>query len=427
MESSSKRSEPRNLDRLSELPDSLILNIFEFLPMNDVVSTQILSRRCKNLWITTPYLHFDCKSAADCDKFRHFVSLALLCWSGKRIQKFKLSNLTFSDKSLISDVVLWVRFAVDNGVEELETTSFKFTGNLYTDSYRVPNCLYSCSSLQKLSFLGDVNGINGNLVQWNQLKWLKLLCLKEGTQDEIDLVLSGIPMLEVFEFIFIQDNNSSLNFRSNSLKALYVYMSMRHKDGMSKDTELRIWTPNLEILDIRGGTSKIHHVWVTRSQIIPTMRHVKGLTLTHHFIQILGFEACKGLIPPSMSVVFLSLYGSFEEHIYTVGLLEILPKLKKLVIVDHESKYVDPNRKSFKPNSSKPFLVELRTVDITWNTRDFSIFPLIEIMLRCASKLEKMVFRVKRTVPPSELILTSQTKLLRMPRSSPNAELICEI
>ncbi|KAL6585136.1 hypothetical protein OROMI_004425 [Orobanche minor] len=396
MESSSKRSEPRNLDRLSELPDSLIFNIFEFLPMNDVVSTQILSRRWKNLWITTPYLHFDCKFAADCDKFRHFVSRALLCWRGKRIQKFKLSNLIFSDKSLISDVVLWVRFAVDNGVEELETTSFKFTGNLYTDSYRVPNCLYSCPSLQKLSFLGDVNGINGNLVQWNQLKWLKLLCLKEGTQDEIDLVLSGIPMLEVFEFIFIQDNNSSLNFRSNSLKALYVYMSMRHKDGISKDTELRIWTPNLEILDIRGG--------------------------------VLGFEACKGLIPPSMSVVFLSLYVSFEEHIYTVGLLEILPKLKKLVIVDHESKHVDPNTKSFKPNSSKPFLVELRIVDITWNTRDFSIFPLIEIMLRCASKLEKMVFRVKRTMPPSELILTSQTKLLRMPRSSPNAELIfCEI
>ncbi|KAL8509599.1 hypothetical protein ACS0TY_016721 [Phlomoides rotata] len=45
-------------DRLSELPDSLIHLILSFLPIRDVVSTTLLSKRWENLWTTVPYLNF---------------------------------------------------------------------------------------------------------------------------------------------------------------------------------------------------------------------------------------------------------------------------------------------------------------------------------------------------------------------------------
>ncbi|KAL8525374.1 hypothetical protein ACS0TY_014849 [Phlomoides rotata] len=46
------------VDRLSELPDSLIHLIFSFLPMRKVLSTTLLSKRWKNLWTSVPYLNF---------------------------------------------------------------------------------------------------------------------------------------------------------------------------------------------------------------------------------------------------------------------------------------------------------------------------------------------------------------------------------
>ena len=73
------------------------------------------------------------------------------------------------------------------------------------------------------------------------------------------------------------------------------------------------------------------------------------------------------------------------------------------------------------------YLLHLRRVEITWIVHDYSMFPFIKILLKYASKLEKMVFRVFRgsslSVPPESLFLAAQ-KLLTMPRTSPYAEVI---
>ncbi|XP_057771471.1 F-box/LRR-repeat protein At3g26922-like isoform X8 [Salvia miltiorrhiza] len=138
------------------------------------------------------------------------------------------------------------------------------------------------------------------------------------------------------------------------------------------------------------------------------------------------------------NVKSLELRYCFSDYKLLVGLLESFPQLKKLVIVCSGGYGTHENRESlnfdaksylkFEAYPPKSFL-QLRTVVVTWDEDD-DVFPFLEYLLKYAINLEKMVVNVKGIMPPQlpskSLFLASQ-KLLRMPRSSPTAQLVfCE-
>ncbi|KAL5698935.1 hypothetical protein ACHQM5_029905 [Ranunculus cassubicifolius] len=47
-----------SVDRLSELPDSILHHIFSSLETREIVQASLLSRRWRGLWTSTPYLNF---------------------------------------------------------------------------------------------------------------------------------------------------------------------------------------------------------------------------------------------------------------------------------------------------------------------------------------------------------------------------------
>lgn len=151
--------------------------------------------------------------------------------------------------------------------------------------------------------------------------------------------------------------------------------------------------------------------------------------------QVLGAMNKKCLLSPLSKVKFLKFSASFSKHEQIAGLLQIFPKLKRLVIEDkiegdlvyedeNEDDYQDDRDSlEFEANFPNSFLLHLKTVEVTWVKGDRSIFLFIEILLKYASKLEKMVFRM----PSSRLFYSpfmASQKLLRMPRSSPTARVI---
>ncbi|XP_022880233.1 uncharacterized protein LOC111397503 [Olea europaea var. sylvestris] len=71
------------------------------------------------------------------------------------------------------------------------------------------------------------------------------------------------------------------------------------------------------------------------------------------------------------------------------------------------------------------FLMHLRIVKIEWFYYETLILPLIEFVMKHASVLDKMVIEVRmpKSVGPECSVLAAQ-KLLRMPRSSPIAEVV---
>ncbi|KAL8549975.1 hypothetical protein ACS0TY_008702 [Phlomoides rotata] len=453
-------------DRLGELPDSLILHILSFLPMRDVVSTTFLSKRWENLWTILPILNFSDiirdRSHNDQHRVRNFVNRALLFWKGTKLKKFTIDIEHGFDKSLAGDMDLWLRFVVENKVEELNLRlPYKGVENLEVDNedlYRAPQCLNSCSSLRKLSLFGCNLLVHGS-VSWNQLKNLSMegFCFSEGM---INRILSGTPQLEVFRLCLVE-SNANLNIRSKCLKKLKIIKHLFYRgEQPSLDSVLRICCPNLETLKISGvfygkclftnvssltdatldlydltyhefndsmyyDAPGIKVLGETMRHVFSTFQHVERVTLSSGFFQVIGASLKKNLFSPLPNVVFLKVeVDDLIELVEMVHHLEIFPNLKMLVIEDqsYPPGINAENYSEFKTNLTKSCMLQLKIIEITSNFYNSSMFRYVEFLLKHCSMLEKLVVQTISRLQARSLEIAE--RLLRMPRSSPTAEVI---
>ncbi|KAL8523369.1 hypothetical protein ACS0TY_013360 [Phlomoides rotata] len=432
-------------DRLSGLPLSLIHHILSFLPMRDVVSTTLLSKGWVDLWTTVPCLNFceDNRIRRERSWIQNFVNRALILWNGVRILKFKIDVKSSYDSSLVcvSDVNAWTRFAVRNKVEELEIITI---GECWA-----PQCLKSCSSLRKLSLV-DCNLQFHGTPSWNRLKSLTIRQLfgSRISGDMMNRILLGSPELEEFE-VRLFDSYEILSIRSRSLKKLKMENLLRSND---KGSPLRICCPNLETLEISGMICECMFSDVsslieasfsiylnqftenvdellgeTLKQVFSTIQHVEKVSLSDVCVQVLVATHKKYLHSALPSVKFLKL-NLGHEFGDVIDLLGIFPNLKVLLIKHQDYTRMPPdfNAVNYMEVESNLFLLELKTVEISSNFYDFSIFGFIEFLLKHAVKLERLVLRFFSWATPcrQEKLFRISEKLLTMPRSSPTAKVI---
>lgn len=139
----------------------------------------------------------------------------------------------------------------------------------------------------------------------------------------------------------------------------------------------------------------------------------------------------KNILSPFPNVRYLKINGILEEYEEIVHLLEIFPKLERLVL--KQVKKLANNRQvgnakasqhKFGANFPDSFLRELCSISIDWMDGQDCVFPLIEMLLKHANELEKMVFTVKESADSSNSLLLASQKILKMPKSSPTAEII---
>ncbi|GAU29481.1 hypothetical protein TSUD_65160 [Trifolium subterraneum] len=116
-----KRVRRHDQDRLSDLPDCVLIHILSFLDTKDTVQTCILSTRWKYLWKTIPTLILHTAGFCSIEKFAIFVSKI---WT-LRDTKTPLHAL---DLQLAMDVI--------------------------ADSYAILSCVSSCRALASLKLHG---------------------------------------------------------------------------------------------------------------------------------------------------------------------------------------------------------------------------------------------------------------------------------
>ncbi|KAL8505254.1 hypothetical protein ACS0TY_016473 [Phlomoides rotata] len=460
-------------DRLSELPNSLILHILSTLPMRNVVRTTLLSKRWNNLWTTIPCLnfcYFTYVKKEEVERIRNFINRALMLWKGIKILKFKIYIITYLEVSLAIDIDLWVRYAVEHNVEELEIHIHP----LENDEYWAPQCLNSCSSIRKLSLA--VEGYNLRIhgsPAWNQLTSLQIhdSCFSDCLVNQIML---GAPQLEVFDLRF-EENYENLNILSGSLKKLKIEKCCDDVDP-TLHTMLRICCPNLETLEVSGVSySKCLLTNVSSltdatfgfddelynykpgidllreffRQFLPTIQHVEMVTLSRWCVEVLGNSQKKYPLLPLPNVKFLKFNLDQDNKIRDMmNVLGIFPNLKMLVI--HINDWTDEcfvenppefNADGFlefgfskskeyllkfdETNLSKSFLGQLKSIEITSHFCNATAYRLIRLLLKHARMLEKLVIRAKDFMShPQPFLLKVAEVLLSMPRSSPTAKVI---
>ena len=112
--SRSDREEER--DRLSELPDCVVLHIMEFMDTKYAVQTCVLSKRWKDLWKRLTYLGFNTTLFNNVVKFNKFVSRVL---SG-RDGSVSLLNLEFTRRGMAEPKLFnrLMKYAVLHNVQQ---------------------------------------------------------------------------------------------------------------------------------------------------------------------------------------------------------------------------------------------------------------------------------------------------------------------
>ncbi|KAK9269618.1 hypothetical protein L1049_001395 [Liquidambar formosana] len=191
-------------DRISGLPDCILLNILSLLPTKSAIATSTLSRRWKNLWkcylFSTTSLEFDREFANSQteESFVETVNRYLQLHNGKKLEKFQLF---FSPSDLYQACTeKWIKFATSRGVTEIDLdfgrgsedyNSLEDSSNLF----RLPVCIFHCVSLTQLSLRHCYFNIPSS---FNGLGLLKTLILKQVyiIDNLIDILLSSCPILE---------------------------------------------------------------------------------------------------------------------------------------------------------------------------------------------------------------------------------------
>lgn len=215
-------------DLVSDLPQSIIENILERLPLRDAIRTSILSTKWRYKWSTLTQLVFDEKCVSQANDPRSvelqlvkFVTQALFLHQGP-IHKFQLSTSYLQCRP---DIDQWLLFLSRNDIRELVLELGE------GEWFRVPSCLFSCKKLIRLDLCRcefDPPPSFKGFLYLRSLNLHQVLVAPEA----IESLISSCPLLESLAISYF--DSLVLNIRASNLK--YLSLEGEFKDIFLEDT-----------------------------------------------------------------------------------------------------------------------------------------------------------------------------------------------
>ncbi|XP_060967097.1 FBD-associated F-box protein At5g56370-like [Cannabis sativa] len=237
-------------DRISKLPNFVIIHILSFLPTKDVVRTCLLSKRWKLMWYFVPKLSFSNTENHFQEEFFHFVDKCLEHRNIVRhfvpesmVTSFEL-KMYFYDRSLVDRLDKWLAFAVDNKLQKINLCLGIESKDNQFYYYRLPKTLVlnakHLTSLE-LSYLELDSRYS---FSFPSLKSLSLLYVQLADSDVVEKLLLGSPSLESLQLCRLRPYPDHLHIHNSSIKFLQITLPC--------DTALQIEVINLESLELYG-------------------------------------------------------------------------------------------------------------------------------------------------------------------------------
>ncbi|ESQ37786.1 hypothetical protein EUTSA_v10029506mg [Eutrema salsugineum] len=335
-------------DRISALPEELLVMILLSIPIKEAVATMILSKRWRFMWTMLPKLDYKEYDDESKNSVWWFLDKSLQVHKAPVLTNLfmQLGRWCPSD----ADVGKWVAKAVDRGLVFL-----KFELRWSAEPTKLPMTLYSCKSLEILTLSHKV------LVDVPSSAWLPSLRVLElnrvvyKNEDSLIRLLSSCPILEV---IFVTREKDD-NVKKFTVKTPYLldlwYSNDNISDNDVEDTDscVAIDTPALTCLDINDNSGNywsientpcLEEVYINVDRSFPNVDKFLRSFSTVLFLELILTE---NMIVCSSTIKFSRLtkckifpcdtnwMGSF------VSFLHNAPKLKFLII-DYKATHRPP-------------------------------------------------------------------------------------
>ncbi|GFP84215.1 putative F-box/LRR-repeat protein at3g18150 [Phtheirospermum japonicum] len=232
-----------SIDRLSALPDGVLIHILSFLGVQKSAVTSALSKRWRFIWTELPILEFK-NYSRESEKIRKFVAKVnrTLLIRSRGIQLEKFSVCFRYNGSFASDVDSWIGFVLKNKVKEVGL-SMHSTVTAVEELYGLPEMMYSNSSLTQFSVRGCL------MDTLTTIEWQSLTCLyinnSELSQRVIESILSGCPVLHTL------DLEECWGFNCLDVKSQNLYtLTVKYREDGDNGPLLEISAPYVHTLDI---------------------------------------------------------------------------------------------------------------------------------------------------------------------------------
>ncbi|XP_013633414.1 PREDICTED: putative F-box/FBD/LRR-repeat protein At1g22000 [Brassica oleracea var. oleracea] len=186
----------RQEDRISALPDDLLVRILLSIPTEEAVSTMILSKRWRFIWTMLPVLTYQERKVSVwlfLNKSMEFHKAPVL-----QILSIRLGPHCPTD----ADVGKWVENAVNRGVRELF-----FTLQWSADPTRLPKSLNTCKTLLHLRLSHKILVDFPTSSCLPSLERLQLYYVVYKDEASLVALLSSCPVLELLYVMRNEDDN----------------------------------------------------------------------------------------------------------------------------------------------------------------------------------------------------------------------------
>ncbi|KAL8494042.1 hypothetical protein ACS0TY_025007 [Phlomoides rotata] len=432
-----KRIKEIPIDRLSELPDSLLVHILSFLGVKEAGITSVLSKRWKFLWAELPKLEF-CENW-EAKKKHDFVTWVNRTIDTRRrgyLERFLVKFINY-DKCFASDLDDWIEFSVKNKVKELILMLFPCGTGYYTP----PQMMYSCSSLTALHLSGCIMAYE-RTIGWQSLTDLTLSEV-ELNQHLLDEILSSCPVLSRLELeecwgfnrlevisrcldrLTIEEFGSEpfLEISAPYIRSLNITVNPQGRKWQLRNIS-SVVKASIKFFELDGDCSV--EVMSNAKEFLEQFNHVNYLDVGNVCFEVLSIMAGNGWQLPQLKLRHLTITSFSEyEHIISgiICLLESSPNLETLLLegyeTDGEIVDLDPAAKGDLDGD----LLHLKEIRVN-NLADQNGEPLLtlaRILLSRAPALEEMVIVID-VEDTSDFVNIAQT-LLTYPRSSTKAKI----
>ncbi|AEE77242.1 F-box/RNI-like superfamily protein [Arabidopsis thaliana] len=179
-----------NEDRISDLPEALLLQILSMLPVKDVVTTSVLSKPWRSLWKLVPTLKFDYENNQSEDEtYSEIVCRLLLSNKAPFLESLHLGFRFGECRSV--EVGMWIGIAYARHVRDLVLHVESVKG-----SFIFPTGLYNCETLESLTLRSWVLVDVPSPACLKSLRTLRLENVDYKYDDSVYNLLSGCPNLE---------------------------------------------------------------------------------------------------------------------------------------------------------------------------------------------------------------------------------------